>query len=141
MKKRILLLAILFFTIFSITHAQIAVKADTLYTMEGAKITDGVVLVKGDKIEAVGSASDIQIPSDYQVHEASVVTPGFIDAHSVVGLAGIFNQDHDQDQMEKSNAIQPHLRAFVAYNAREELLKFVLNKADPPRPNAQGHEN
>ena len=128
MKKRILLLAILSFTIFPITHAQIAVKADTLYTMEGAKITDGVVLVKGDKIEAVGSASDIQIPSDYQVHEASVVTPGFIDAHSVVGLAGIFNQDHDQDQLEKSNAIQPQLRAFVAYNAREELVKFVLNK-------------
>ncbi|HLR32283.1 MAG TPA: amidohydrolase family protein, partial [Fodinibius sp.] len=109
-------------------HGQIAVKADTLYTMEGAKITDGVVLAKGDKIEAAGPASDIQIPSDYELYEASVVTPGFIDAHSVVGLAGIFNQDHDQDQLEKSNAIQPQLRAFDAYNAREELVKFVLNK-------------
>ncbi len=129
MKKRISLLVFaLIFGISVISHGQIAVTADTLYTMDGPKIVDGVVLVKNGTIEAVGAASDIQIPSDYEVHEASVVTPGLIDAHSVVGLAGIFNQDSDQDQLETSNAIQPQLRAIDAYNAREDLVKFVLNK-------------
>ena len=108
--------------------AQIAIKADTLYTMTGPAITDGIVLVQDGKIEAAGSANDIEIPRNYTVHEASVVTPGLIDAHSVVGLAGIYNQDSDQDQLEESNAFQPELRAIDAYNAREELVKFLMNK-------------
>jgi len=129
MKKRILLsIFVLLLGIQSLSEAQIAVRADTLYTMEGPKIVDGVVLINQNKIEAVGQASELQIPSGYEVHRTSVVTPGLIDAHTVVGLAGIYNQDSDQDQLETSNAIQPELRAIDAYNAREELVKFVLDK-------------
>lgn len=129
MKKQISLLVVaLILGISSLSSAQIAVQADTLYTMDGPKIIDGVVLVKNGKIEAVGSSSEIDIPSGYETHQASVVTPGLIDAHTVVGLAGIYNQDSDQDQLETSNAIQPELRAFDAYNGREELVRFVLDK-------------
>ncbi|TYP95538.1 Imidazolonepropionase [Fodinibius salinus] len=129
MKNRItLFIFAILFGVSTAVQAQIAVQADTIYTMEGAKIVDGIVLVDGQQIEDVGSASDIQIPSDYKTYETSVVTPGLIDAHTVVGLAGIYNQDSDQDQLETSTAIQPHLRAFDAYNAREELVKFVLGK-------------
>lgn len=104
------------------SNAQIAVKGGTVYTMNGDPITNGVVLIRDGKIERVGSADRITIPSGYEVHEAAVVTPGLIDAHSVVGLAGHLNQDHDQDQLETSSAIQPELRAFDAYNAREALV-------------------
>lgn len=112
----------------SALHAQLAVKGETIYTMNGEAITNGVVLVNNGKIEAVGPASRVQIPDNYTVKEAKAVTPGLIDAHTVVGLAGIYNQDHDQDQLERSDAIQPELRAIDAYNAREELVKFVLDK-------------
>ena len=129
MKNKIsLLFTALLLGLTSFASAQVAVQADTLYTMDGPKIVDGVVLINNGKIEAVGSASDVEIPSNYEMHETSVVTPGLIDAHTVVGLAGIYNQDSDQDQLETSNAIQPELRAFDAYNAREELVSFVLNK-------------
>lgn len=107
---------------FNTAEAQIAVKGETVYTMAGDPITDGVVLIKDGKIERVGSASNINIPSGYDVYEAKVVTPGLIDAHSVVGLAGHLNQEHDQDQLETSNAIQPELRAIDAYNAQEALI-------------------
>ena len=50
---------------------------------------------------------------------------GLIDAHSVVGLAGILNYDHDQDQLDTSDPIQPELRAIDAYNAREKLVEWV----------------
>jgi imidazolonepropionase-like amidohydrolase len=106
-------------------NAQIAVKGGTVYTMNGDAISDGVVLIRDGKIERVGSANRVRIPDDYEVHEASVVTPGLIDARSVVGLAGYYNQDHDQDQLETSNAIQPELRAVDAYNAREYLVGFL----------------
>ena len=119
---------IAFSGIISISDAQIAVKGETVYTMNGSAISNGVVLINDGKIEAVGSASDVSIPSGYDVHEAKVVTPGMIDAHSVVGLAGYYNQDHDQDQLETSNAVQPELRAIDSYNAREFLVKYLNNK-------------
>lgn len=109
-------------------EGQLAIKGNTVYTMNGAPITNGIVLVNNGKIEDVGSSQDIRIPTNYSVYEADVVTPGLIDAYSVVGLAGIYNQDTDQDQLETSNAIQPELRAIDAYNAREDLVKFILDK-------------
>lgn len=104
------------------SSAQIAVKGDIVYTSAGDPIENGIVLIKNGKIDRVGKQSDIRIPSNYEVMEAAVVTPGLIDAHSVVGLAGHYNQRHDQDQLETSSAIQPELRAIDAYNAREELV-------------------
>jgi hypothetical protein len=53
-----------------------------------------------------------------------VVTPGFIDARSVVGLSGALNIPTDQDQLEKSSPIQPELRAIDAYNPEEKLVAY-----------------
>ena len=107
-------------------EAQIAVRGETVYTMAGAPIQDGVVLIgRNGKIERVGRASEVRIPDGYRVFTGKVVTPGLIDAHSVVGLAGYLNQEHDQDQLERSNAIQPELRAIDAYNARERLVEWL----------------
>jgi len=124
-KKLLLIPALLLIFSFNDAEAQIAVKGETVYTMAGDPITNGVVLIKDGKIERVGSASSVNIPSNYEVYEAKVVTPGLIDAHSVVGLAGHLNQEHDQDQLETSSAIQPELRAIDAYNAREALVKHL----------------
>ena len=105
--------------------AQIAVKGKTVYTMAGDPIQDGVVLFKDGKIERVGPASSVTIPSGYKVFEGAVVTPGLIDAHTVVGLAGYLNQDGDQEQLEESSPIQPELRAIDSYNAREYLVGWL----------------
>ena len=103
--------------------AQVAVRAATVHTMAGAAITDGVILIGANgKIERVGKASDVQIPGGYRTLTAKVATPGLIDAHTVVGLAGALNIPADQMQLELSAAIQPELRAIVAYNAREVLV-------------------
>ena len=122
-----LLFCTLFFSYLSFQSslAQLAVKGDVIYTMAGAPIQNGVVLISGGKIERVGSATEISIPTHYKVITAKVVTPGLIDAHSVVGLSGIFNYNHDQDQLEKSDPIQPELRAVDAYNANESLVGFL----------------
>lgn len=106
--------------------AQVAVKGETVYTMAGAPIHNGVVLVGRDgKIERVGPAGSTSIPKGYRVLTAKVVTPGLIDAHTVVGLAGSLNAPFDQDQLEKSNPIQPDLRAVDAYNSRELLVGWL----------------
>ncbi len=106
-------------------EAQIAVKGETVYTMAGDAIRDGVVLIRDGKIENVGPANRVRIPGGYDIYEAKVVTPGLIDARSVVGLAGYYNQQHDQDQLETSSAVQPELRASDSYNAREFLVGYL----------------
>jgi imidazolonepropionase-like amidohydrolase len=116
---------LLVFARANITSAQVAVKGETVYTMAGAPIADGVVLIENGKIKQVGKAEEISIPGHFKVMSAKVVTPGLIDAHSVVGLAGYYNQKHDQDQLEKSEPIQPELRAIDAYNAREPLVQWL----------------
>jgi len=105
--------------------AQVAVIGKTVYTMAGAPIRDGVVVVRDGKIEQVRPLFGFVIPDDLRVLRATVVTPGLIDAHSVVGLSGIYNQKHDQDQIERSTAIQPELRAQDAYNALEDLVGWI----------------
>src|SRR5690606_10378336 len=106
--------------------AQVAVRAETLYTMAGPAINDGVVLIGRDgKIERVGPASQVRIPDGYRVLTAKVATPGLVDAHTVVGLSGYLNQPHEQDHLDRTNAIQPELRAFDAYNAEEALVRWL----------------
>lgn len=103
----------------------LAVVGEIVHTMAGEAIQNGVVLVRNGKIERVGPASAVAIPEGTRILNAKVVTPGLIDAHTVVGLAGYLNQPHDQDQIERTDAIQPELRAIDAYNPREELVAWL----------------
>src|SRR5438876_5864446 len=70
---------------------------DTVYLLKPAHIFDGesaqlhnnwVVLIRGQKIEAVGPASEIRAPADAKVIELPGLTlmPGLIDAHSHILL-------------------------------------------------------
>ena len=77
------------------------------------------------KIKAVGPASSITIPANYRVISAKVVTPGLIDAHTVIGLNGYLNQPHDQMALDGGASFQPELRATDAYNAEEKLIEVV----------------
>ena len=107
--------------------AQVAVIGETVYTMAGEPIRNGVVLLRNGKIESVGAADTVTIPSDYRVLRAKVVTPGLIDAHTTVGLSGILNQPHDQEQIDKAAPMQPELRAIDSYNSRDPLVEWVRN--------------
>jgi len=105
--------------------AQVAVRGETVYTMAGPPLKDGVVLVVDGKITAVGPAAEVAIPAGFKILKAKVVTPGLIDAHTVLGLSGILNQKQDQDQLEHSAPLQPDLRAVDAYNPQDELIPWV----------------
>src|SRR5437773_7253619 len=70
---------------------------DTVYLLKPAYVFDGdsaqlhdgwVVLVRGEKIEAVGPASEVKVPADAKVIDLPGMTlmPGLIEAHSHVLL-------------------------------------------------------
>jgi imidazolonepropionase-like amidohydrolase len=116
------ILSILLFSPFFL-KAQTAIKADIIYTAAGAAIRNGIILVKDGKIQQVGTG--ISIPEGYTILEAKAVTPGLVDARSVVGFSGALNIPTDQDQVERSSPIQPELRAIDAYNPEEKLVSYV----------------
>ena len=118
--------AVVFALLPASSAAQVAVRADTLYTMNGPSIKDGVVIIDADgHIARVGPATSTPIPAGYRVIRGVVATPGLVDARTVVGLAGALNQPHDQMQLETSTAMQPELRAVDAYNARDPLVEWL----------------
>jgi imidazolonepropionase-like amidohydrolase len=108
-----------------IASAQIAVRGERVYTMAGPPIEDGVVLIRDGKIAQAGPASQVRIPSGFRTLAAKIVTPGLVDAHTVVGLSGWLNAPQDQDQVERSAAMQPELRAIDAYDPGEPLIAYV----------------
>jgi imidazolonepropionase-like amidohydrolase len=70
---------------------------DTVYLLKPAHVFDGesaqvhegwVVLVRGEKIEAVGPASEVKVPNDAKMIELPSLTlmPGLIEAHSHILL-------------------------------------------------------
>lgn len=110
----------------------IAIYGETIHTMAKTAdgkwqqpISDGVVLIVDGKITAVGPQASVEVPEGALEMRGKVVTPGLIDARSVVGLAGWLNIDHDSDHIERSSPIQPELAALDAYNPREPLIEWV----------------
>jgi len=108
-----------------ILPAQVAIRGEKVYTSAGPTIADGVIIIRDGKVQQVGPASQVKVPAGYRLLQAKVVTPGLIDAHTVVGLSGYLNQPHDQDQVERTAALQPDLRAIDAYNPQERLVEWV----------------
>ena len=103
----------------------IAVKGKTIHTMAGETITDGVVVIRDGTIAAIGPAAATAIPEGFAVREAIVLTPGLIDAHGTVGVSGLYNSPHDQDQLDHSAPVQPELRAIDAYNPNDKLVEYL----------------
>ncbi len=77
----------------------------------------GTVLIGDDgKIIAVGPAESIQVPGDAHVVDAEgkVVTPGFIDAHTHVGIGEMAVGKEGADTNESTDPVTPQVRAIDA---------------------------
>lgn len=125
--RRVLALGVLIFLAAgpAAGGGDVVVRGGIVHTVSGPSIENGVVVVQDGTITAVGPAGSVPLPAGVRVLEAAVVTPGLVDAHTVVGLAGHLNQRQDQDQLDRSEPIQPELRAVDAYDARERLIGWL----------------
>ncbi|MBI3131835.1 MAG: amidohydrolase family protein [Acidobacteria bacterium] len=109
-------------------NSDLVVRAETLHTGVGAAIKDGVVLIQGGRITAVGAAASVKVPAGITVRRAKVAVPGLVDAHGTAGFSGLLNQPHDQEQVERSAPMQPELRAIDGFNGRDPLLGWLRDR-------------
>lgn len=97
----------------------IALTNGTVYTMEDTILQNGIVLIEDTKIVAVGS--DISIPQDAKVIDVAgrIITPGFIDAHTHIGIDEEIHQPIGDDCNEMTEPNTAELRAMDAINYRD----------------------
>ncbi len=83
------------------TADRFALKGGTIYTMAGAPLKNGVLLIKDGKIEKAGI--DVPIPQDYPVVEAGdfVVMPGLVLARTHAGLTSNWRMHSSTDELSK----------------------------------------
>jgi len=103
----------------------LAARGAVVHPVAGPPIEDGLVLIEGGAITYVGPADGAALPAGVEVLEAAVISPGLVDAHTVVGMQGYENLGRANDQLDRSESMQPELRAIDAYDAREFLVGWV----------------
>jgi hypothetical protein len=77
----------------------IVIEAGTVHPVSGAPITDGVVVIRGDRIAAVGKRGEVTVPPNAQVRSFPTghVYPGLIDAASDAFTDQTLRQDGTLD--------------------------------------------
>jgi imidazolonepropionase-like amidohydrolase len=92
-------------------------------------IAQGVLVIKGGKIVAVGEAGKVQIPAGARVQDATgkVIMPGIVDSHSHIGIMGNPTVSDSQDGNESSGPIQPGLRALDAIDPADPNIRMALS--------------
>jgi imidazolonepropionase-like amidohydrolase len=105
----------------SIPSATVVLKSARLYDGKSDRLTSpGLIVVRGNKIEAVGPGT--VIPSDATVIDLGDATllPGFIDAHTHLGWA--YAGSYDQREMERMRKNPPELALDATVWVRKTLM-------------------
>jgi imidazolonepropionase-like amidohydrolase len=97
----------------------IAIVGGKLLTITHGTIENGVVVMSGGKIVAVGPASSTKVPADAQVFDAKGMTvyPGLFDAETHLGLTEVGADQNSNDLVETSDEIMPQMHVVDAFHA------------------------
>jgi len=102
----------------------IVLKGGKLLTVSHGVIDDGVLVMQGGKISALGAAASVKVPRDAKVIDVTGmnVYPGLIDSETSLGLTEISAEAMTNDRIELSDEIMPHMHVYDAFHAESELI-------------------
>ncbi|MGB6384709.1 MAG: amidohydrolase family protein [Terriglobales bacterium] len=121
----VLIFVFLMLSTFGFTQDKpVALKGGKLLTVTHGVIENGVIVMQGGKITAVGAASSVNIPSGAQIIDATGMTiyPGLIDSETQLGLTEISAENMTNDLVELSDEIMPHMHTAEAFHAESALI-------------------
>lgn len=101
--------------ISALAQQPIAFTGARVITAAGPDIPDGVIIVRGARIEAVGPAASVRIPGDAKRFDlgGQTVMPGIVDTHSHIG---------GPEGGDGSAPIQPEERILDSVNVRSATI-------------------
>jgi imidazolonepropionase-like amidohydrolase len=107
--------------------ASVAIVGGTVHPVSGAAIENGVVVMRDGRISAVGPAQSVSIPGDARRIDATgkIVTPGFFDAGTQIGLVEVGSVASTQDGSLNQGANRAAFRASDGLNSRSMLIPVV----------------
>jgi len=102
----------------------VVLKGGKLLTVSHGVVENGVLVMSGGKITALGAAGSVAIPRNAQVIDVTGMTvyPGLIDSESYLGLTEISAESSTNDLIENSEEIMPHMHVYDAFHAESELI-------------------
>ncbi len=102
----------------------IAITGGKLLTVSHGVIENGVVLIEGGKITAVGTAASVKVPKGATIVDAKGMTvyPGLIDSETQLGLSEIASDRMTVDTVEPSDEIFPQMHVYDAFHAESEHI-------------------
>jgi imidazolonepropionase-like amidohydrolase len=102
----------------------IVLKGGKLLTVSHGVIENGVLVMEGGKISALGAASSVRFPKKAKIIDVSGMTvyPGLIDSETSLGLTEISAENSTNDRIELSDEIMPHMHVCDAFHAESELI-------------------
>ncbi|HXC95911.1 MAG TPA: amidohydrolase family protein [Edaphobacter sp.] len=105
----------------------IAITGGKLLTITRGVIENGVVLIEGGKIAAVGTAASVKVPKGATVVDAKGMTvyPGLFDAETRLGLSEIGSDRTTNDTIETSEEIFPQMHVYDAFHAESEHIPIT----------------
>ena len=120
----ILVLILILSTLAFTQEKPVALQGGKLLTVTHGVIENGVLVMQGGKITAVGAASAVTVPSGAQVVDVTGMTvyPGLIDSETSLGLTEISAEAMTNDLVEMSDEIMPHMHTAEAFHAESALI-------------------
>jgi imidazolonepropionase-like amidohydrolase len=105
----------------------IAITGGKVLTVSHGTIENGVVLIDGGKISAVGTAASVKVPKGATVVDAKGMTvyPGIIDSETRLGLSEIASDRMTNDTVEPSDEILPQMHVYDAFHAESEHIPIT----------------
>ena len=102
----------------------VAITGGKLLTVSHGVIENGVVLIEGGKISAVGTAASVRVPKGATIVDAKGMTvyPGLIDSETQLGLSEIPSDRMTVDTVEPSDEIFPQMHVYDAFHAESEHI-------------------
>ena len=99
--------------------ATVAIVGGKLLTVTHGTIENGIVVMSGGKIVAVGSAAATKVPKGATVFDAKGMTvyPGLFDAETTLGLSEVASDQNNNDLLERSDEIEPNMHVTDAFHA------------------------
>ncbi|MFQ7026364.1 MAG: hypothetical protein ACLRRA_05015 [Acutalibacteraceae bacterium] len=99
----------------------------TIHTMAGETIEQGYIVIQNGVIEQVGTGDLLHVEDEDIIDlKGAHVYPGFIDAHTHLGIFEDGLNFEGDDCNEDTEPITPHLRAIDAINPMENCFREAL---------------